>query len=141
MLGRQKQMTTEEDCKLVRLLMPQWYAYRRWAEEMLCRCLELQSAEEVLRARPRQRRRIPGTNWFYRPHGVGVDVGRGLVCDGIDFDFDEPHPDPWRLRNFAEKQLNAGNLPTEDYRDLVVDDERFITAANIVISQRGPVAT
>lgn len=133
-------MNTEQDCKLVRLLVPQWYAYRRWAEEMLCRCLELQSAEDVLLVRPRQRRRIPGTNWFYRVHGVGVDIGRGLVCDGIDFDFNKPHPDPWRLRTFAEKQLNAGNLPAEDYRDLVDDDERFIATATIVLSPPAPAS-
>jgi hypothetical protein len=47
-----------------------------------------------------------------------VDIDRGLMSGGIDFDFDKQHPDPWRLKLFAEKQLNAGNIPWEDYRSL-----------------------
>ncbi len=73
---------------------------------------------------------------MYRTHGVGVDIDRGIRCGGIDFDFDKPNPDPWRLRLFAEKQLNAGNLPSE-YVRLVDDEERFELAAGVVLRTGG----
>ncbi|MFT3772613.1 MAG: hypothetical protein QM820_45055 [Minicystis sp.] len=64
-----------------------------------------------------------------------MDIDRGLACGGIDFDFDKPAPDPWRLRRFAEKQLNAGTLPPLDYRRLTDDEERFERAAKMVLAE------
>ncbi|HET9956932.1 MAG TPA: hypothetical protein VFQ61_20690 [Polyangiaceae bacterium] len=66
--------------------------------------------------------------WYYRTHGAGVDIDRGVVCGGIDFDFDKIEPDPWRLRIFVEKQVNAGTLNAE-YAELVQDEDRFDAAA------------
>ncbi len=123
---------TAHDIELVRALLPHWFATRRWAEELLCRTLQLETAEDVLRPEYRGWRLIPGSTWAYRTHGVGVDIDRGISSGGIDFDFDKPNPDPWRLRVFAEKQLNAGNLPWE-YVRLVDDEERFERAAIAVI--------
>lgn len=130
--GRSAVNTQDED--LIRLLLPQWYAWRRWAEELLCRSFALAAPEEILK-RPGKGgvHAIPGTTWHYRAHGVGVDIDRGLVSGGIDFDFDKQDPDPWRLKLFAEKQLNAGNLPWGDYRSLLDDEERFTSAAMLVL--------
>ena len=64
-----------------------------------------------------------------------MDIDRGLASGGIDFDFDQQHPDPWRLKLFAEKQLNAGNIHWEDYRSLIDDEDRFTSAATIVLAQ------
>jgi hypothetical protein len=76
-----------------------------------------------LRSELRGVRVIPGTAWFIRTHGVGVDVYKTPDVGGIDFDFDKPHPDPWRLQIFIERQVNDGNLPYEIFRQLLDDDE------------------
>lgn len=123
----------ERDIELTRALIPHWHATRRWAEELLCRMLRLEKASEVLRPEHRGRYVIEGSNWTYRTHGCGVDLDRGIVSGGIDFDFDQENPDPWRLRLFAEKQLNAGNLPPE-YVMLIDDEDRFVAAAKIALS-------
>jgi hypothetical protein len=126
----------EEDVALVAALIPHWYATRRWAENVLCRVLGLKDAAEVLRHEHRGRKPIAGSTWTYRTHGVGVDIDRGIVGGGIDFDFDKPDPDPWRLRLFAEKQLNAGNLGPE-YVALVDDEDRFTIAAKTLLLDKG----
>ena len=127
-------MSAPEDIALVRQLLPLWFASRTWAEELLVRSFDLDAAADILLPEHRGRKRIPGTNWFYRTHGVGVDIDRGLDCGGIDFDFDKPPPDPWRLRRFAEKQLNSGILSSADYFDLVDDQERFEAAAELALA-------
>jgi len=122
-----------DDSDLIRLLIPHWYATRKWAEELLVRTLGVSSAVEVLHGPHRGRKKIPGSNWSYRTHGVGVEIGRDRSDGGIDFDFDKPAPDPWRLRVFAEKQFRAGNLPKE-YKELIRDKERFEDVATAVLS-------
>jgi len=117
-------MEHADDTLLIRALIPHWYATRKWAEELLCRTLDLQSASDILRPENRGRKVLTGSLWSYRTHGVGVDIDRGIRSGGIDFDFDKPDPDLWRLRLFAEKQLNAGNLGPE-YVALVDDEDRF----------------
>ncbi len=114
--------------------LPLWHATRAWAEELLRGALALESAKEVLTAPNRGRHRIPGTTWFYRTHGVGVDVNRGSSSGGIDFDFDSADPDLWRLHRFAEKQLNAGNISADEYWGLVDDKERFERAGTQVLA-------
>jgi hypothetical protein len=126
----------DSDIELVRALIPHWYATRKWAEELLCRVLGLENASDVLRPEHRGRKAIPGSMWTYRTHGIGVDIDRGIRSGGIDFDFDKPDPDPWRLELFAEKQLNAGNLGPE-YLDLVDDEDRFKKAADAVLVHPG----
>lgn len=123
---------TEHDEQLVRLLIPHWYATRAWAEELLRRSLDLERPEDVLGRGHRGWHVIPGSNWHYRTHGVGVDLDRGVSSGGIDFDFPQKAPDPYRLHVFAQKQLNAGNLSLA-YTRLVDDEERFAKAAKKVL--------
>ncbi len=113
---------------LARELFAFWHATRAWAEAMLVEVLGVKEPVEVLGAERRGRFRIGHTNWYYRTHGLGVDVGKEDESDGIDFDFDKPQPDLWRLRIFAEKQLVAGNLRAMDYEPLLRDEGRFEVA-------------
>jgi hypothetical protein len=122
----------ERDEELVRLLLPHWYATRRWAEELLCQSLGLKEASEVLQRENRGWNVIPGSNWHYRTHGVGVELDRGICCGGIDFDFPQAVPDPYRLCLFGQKQLNAGNL-SPAYVRLLDDEHRFMRAATKVL--------
>jgi hypothetical protein len=125
-------MTTDDE--LVRTLLPHWHATRAWVEALLCRVFRYSDAKEILSRRPRIEETIPGSTWSFRVHGVGIDVSRGINVGGIDFDFDQPDPDPWRLRCFAERQLNAGNLPVDVYQRLLDDEVRFRLAAERVLS-------
>ena len=104
---------------LIKQLIPLWYAQIKWAEELLCRAFNLDNVCHL----PRGRNSIPGTNWMYVTHGVGVDVYKTNEVGGIDFDFDKPDPDPWRLQILFEKQYNDGNLNYELYRHLYEDDD------------------
>lgn len=83
----------------------------------------MDDAQDILRQEYRGNNSVPGTNWMYRTHGVGIDVYRTADVGGIDFDFDKPDPDPWRLQIFFEKQYNEGNLPLNEYRELYEDEE------------------
>lgn len=112
-----------DDNKLINTIIPLWYAEKKWAEELLVRVFGFEKAQDVLRPENRGDVQIPGTNWRYRTHGVGVDFYLTADVGGIDFDFDKPDPDPWRLKIFFEKQYNAGNLPYDQYRHLFEDEE------------------
>jgi hypothetical protein len=57
-----------------------------------------------------------------------VDVFKTPDVGGIDFDFDKPNPDLWRLRIFIERQVNDGNLSYDSYRELL-DDEALMKDA------------
>lgn len=113
----------EDNIKLISGIIPLWYANVAWAKELLVRAFALSKADEILRAEFRGRRQIPGTSWFIRTHGIGVDIYKTPDVGGIDFDFDKPHPDEWRLRIFFEKQVNDGQLPYAQYHELVEDEE------------------
>jgi len=119
---------TDGDIQLVRAAIPLWHAEMAWAKELLKRSFNLDDAEDIMRPEFRGRRQIPGTTWFYRTHGIGVDVYRTSEVGGIDFDFDKPNPDPWRLRIFLEKQVNEGSLLYEKYGELIDDEERLQAA-------------
>jgi hypothetical protein len=123
-----------DDVSLIRDLVPHWYSTRRWAEELLVRALGLTDAKDVLTTQHRGRKPIPGSNWTYRTHGCGVDLFRTSGGGGIDFDFDKPNPDCWRLRLFAEKQWHVGNLP-QTYQHLIEDEDRFDKLAAAVIAE------
>ncbi len=103
--------------------IPLWYAQMTWAKELIVRGFDLGTAEDILRKENRGFRLVPGTTWYIRTHGVGVDVFKTPEVGGIDFDFDKPDPDPWRMQIFIERQVNDGNLPYEVYRDLLDDEE------------------
>ena len=85
---------------MVRHVVPLWYAQRAWANELIDRALKREGW------RPGQSGQIPGTNWFYQLHGAGIDIYKAPDVGGIDFDFDKPDPDAWRLKIFLVRQLN-----------------------------------
>ncbi|MCW8929106.1 MAG: hypothetical protein OQL19_02580 [Gammaproteobacteria bacterium] len=113
-------MSNEE---LIKQLIPLWYAQRSWAEKLLIHSFNLEKAEDILKNEYRGRKSIPGTNWMYVTHGVGVDIYKTQETGGIDFDFDKLAPDPWRLQILFEKQYNDGNLNYTAYRHLFEDEE------------------
>ena len=115
-----------ERVELIRRLLPLWYAETAWAKELIVRAFQLQKPDDILRIRGR--RPIPGTNWTLCTHGVGVDVYKTPAVGGIDFDFDKPDPDVWRLQLFFEKQLNAGALDYSVYRELAEDEELLVSS-------------
>ena len=117
----------------VRVLIPLWYAQRKWAEELLVRAFDLNEAKDILDPKYRGCINIPGTNWMYQTHGIGVDIYRTADVGGIDFDFDKVDPDPWRLRIFIEKQYNEGNLPLAEYRELYEDEGLLISAVDMAL--------
>lgn len=82
------------------MIIPLWYDQKAWAEELLVKSFNLDTAEDILKQENRGNNPIPGTNWMYRTHGVGVDIYRTVDVGGIDFDFDKPDPDAWRLQIF-----------------------------------------
>ncbi len=118
------------DAKLVVALAARWRSTRVWAEQLLVDGLGLARAEDVLLGPHRGLRQLPGTAWWYRTHGVGVDVFQPGNKGGIVFDFDKPKPCGWRLRLFLVKQFNAGNLRKADYRPLVQDQARWHAAVD-----------
>lgn len=127
-------MTEEE---LVEALIPHWYATRVWAEELLVRTFGLKSANGILATEFRGKHPIPGSNWVYRTHGIGVDIGRDSSnAGGIDFDFNKPDPNASRLEYFARKQFNIGNLPIA-YKSLVIEHGKFQAVARAVLVRRG----
>ena len=118
--------------QLINNLVPLWYANMAWAKELLVRAFGLSDAQEILRAH-RGNHQIPGTCWFIRTHGVGVDIYKTPEVGGIDFDFDKPHPDEWRLKIFLMKQLNDGQLPYSEYKTLIEDEEALEAAIKEVV--------
>jgi hypothetical protein len=94
----------------------------------------LEKAEDILSVEYRGFNEIPGTNWMYRTHGVGVDISRTADVGGIDFDFDKPNPDEWRLSIFFERQYNEGNIPLAVYRHLYEDEDQLKAAIKGALS-------
>ena len=122
------------DEKLIIQLIPLWYANLAWAKELIARSFGLETASEILKQEYRGRRQVPGTNWFIRTHGVGVDIFKSPEVGGIDFDFGRDAPDAWRLKYFFEKQFNDGQLPAADYIHLADDEDRLEAAIRAVLS-------
>jgi hypothetical protein len=103
-----------DNLEKIQKIIPLWYAHKVWAEELLVRAFNLESVQDnILKSEFRGCHQIPGTNWMYRTHGVGVDIYRTADVGGIDFDFDKPDHDEWRLIIFFEKQYNEGSLPPD----------------------------
>jgi len=125
-----------EHAELLRNLIPLWHAEMAWAKELLVRAFQLERAEDILKSEFRGRRQIPGTTWFIRTHGIGVDFYKTPEVGGIDFDFDKSDPDEWRLRIFFEKQVNAGDLSYETYREFIEDEELLQKAIAELLSHR-----
>ena len=111
------------DIELIRKIIPLWHAQRKWAKELLKQAFNLDKANDILSTEYRGYKEIPGTNWMYRTHGIGVDISRTSDVGGIDFDFGKTEPDEWRLKIFFEKQYNEGNIPLIEYRHLFQDEQ------------------
>lgn len=125
---------TDSHVQLVRQAIPLWYANLAWAKELLVRSFGLANSEDILRQENRHLRQVPGTCWFVRPHGIGVNIFKAPDVGGIDFDFDKPDPDEWRLARFIEAQVNDGQLPYQMYRELLDDEDRFMHAVSQALS-------
>ena len=119
--------------QLIRNLIPLWHANMAWAKVLLTQAFDLSDAQDILRPERRGIHQIPGTVWFIRTHGVGVDLFKTPDVGGIDFDFDKPNPDEWRLKIFFDRQLNDGQLPYEHYRELVEDEDLLVRAIREVL--------
>ena len=121
--------------ELIRQIVPLWYAEVAWAKQLLVRAFQLNEAEDILRFDQRGCKRVPGSNWFVRTHGIGVDVFKAPGVGGVDFDFDKTDPDAWRLGRFFEKQINDGTLPYGDYQELVDDEGLLIVTIKEVLGE------
>ena len=108
---------------LVRNVIPLWYAQVAWAKELLIHAFNLESAEQILNREFRGINHIPNTSWFIRIHGIGINIFKTEAVGGIDFDFDKPDPDEWRLVFLIEKLVNDGQLPYAMYRELIEDEQ------------------
>ena len=114
--------------QLIREAIPLWYATMAWAKELLVRTYDLATPNEILqigRAGENREKQIPGTNWFFKTHGLGIDIYKATEVGGIDFDFDKPDPDVWRLKRFILKQIADGQLSYEKWREFEDDEELF----------------
>jgi hypothetical protein len=112
--------------ELIINLIPLWYASVAWAKKLLVLAFKLEKPEEVLSPKYYNKtHQIPGTNWYVRAHGAGVNVYKTPEVGGIDFDFDKQHPDEWRLKFFFEAQYNDGQLDYQAYHHLA-DDEKLL---------------
>ncbi|MDP5152080.1 DUF6896 domain-containing protein [Rheinheimera baltica] len=123
------------DKDLIKQIIPLWYSSYAWANELLVRVFLLDNANEILSTNYRGMHQIPGTNWFYRTHGVGVDIFKTPEVGGIDFDFGKATPDAWRLKIFFEKQYNDGQLPLLDYQGLADNEDRLEKAIEQALNE------
>lgn len=125
-------MTARDDTQLVSDLVTMWFSSRKWAEELICATFNLSSPDDFLanirRFNKPRSGQFPNSPWHYRIHGVGIDISKPNNCGGIDFDFDKPGVDQWRLREFMVKQLNDGAIPMRWYRPLLQDPARWSAA-------------
>ena len=120
------------DDRLVADLIALWHETRSWAEKLLCDTFDLQHVDDFMPSLARKGTprtgQFPDSPWSYRVHGIGIDISKPNNRGGIDFDFDKPHIDRWRLREFMVKQLNDGSIPTRFYRPLMQDSGRWSAA-------------
>lgn len=118
--------------QLLRQVIPLWYAEVAWAKQLLQSVFGLDKAEDILLPQNRGRRQIPGTVWFVCTHGKGVDVYKTPYVGGVDFDFDTPDPDAWRLSLFFGRQANEGVLPYSEYKELIEDEDLLMQTLYIL---------
>jgi hypothetical protein len=63
-----------------------------------------------------------------------VDIFKSTNVGGIDFDFDNPRPDEWRLKLLFEKLLADGQIPYEEVADFADDEDALDSAIKDVIA-------
>jgi len=122
-----------DDVELIRRLIPHWYARRAEFQRLIIQSFDLKRINDFLSiGRHTKPIQIPGTPWFCWQHGIGVRIARQDETGGIDFDFDKPDPDAWRLRDFAERQIEENAEDADLLRSLAADHERFDRAFDAV---------
>lgn len=123
------------DVELIGQIVPLWYEKKKWAEDLIVTKLNLSHPQDILKPENRGDKKIPSTEWHYRTHGVGIDIylSENEDSGGIDFDFDKPDPDGWRLRIFFEKQYIEGSLDKATFKELFEDRKRFEEATTRVL--------
>ncbi|MBP0027153.1 DUF6896 domain-containing protein [Roseofilum sp. Guam] len=126
-------MEVPNDIELVLAIVDLWYEHRNWAMQFLKENLSLDRPEDILSKPYRGYHSIAGTEWFYRTHGLGVDIHKPHNKGGIDFDFFCPDPNDWQLRDFLVKQYNDGQLVKRFYRPLIQDNDRWENAVAKVV--------
>lgn len=128
------QNANKTDAFLAFCLIARWIEMRKWAEAFLVSRLGLSRAEDVLAFRPKgELRSIPETDWLYQTHGNGVLLTKANELGGIDFDFDKPFPDEWRLKWFLEAQLADGALDSDLYQPFLDDEARWRNATQALL--------
>jgi len=125
-------MNNEE---IIKSIIPLWYAKLAWAKELLIKSFKFKNANEILSSPYRKEQIFPHTNWFFKCHGVGIDIYKTPEVGGIDFDFDKQDPDEWRLRIFFNKIYNNGELPYSEFQHLADDEELLEFTIKKVLSQ------
>lgn len=130
-----KSIENFSDKELALVIIKLWYEKKAWAEQLLKESPGLSGASDVISEPYRGRHSIPGTEWFYCTHGMGVDIYKPHNKGGIDFDFCQLHPDLWRLRIFLVKQYNDGQLIKRLYRPLMQDEQRWKIATTQALKQ------
>lgn len=119
------------DDRLVSDLIAMRHETRCWAEQLLCNSFDLHHPTDILTLTrtdfPRSGQ-FPDSPWCYRIHGIGIDISKPNNRGGIDFDFDKPNVDRWRLREFIIKQLNDGAISIRYYRPLMQNAGRWSAA-------------
>jgi len=116
-------------------LIDKWYSTKSWAESLICEHLNIEKASDILQLGHRGKKKLGDTDWFYRTHGVGVDISKMGNKGGIDFDFDQETPDSYRLREFMIKQLNDGKIIKKYYRKLLQNEQLWRDAYECSINQ------
>jgi hypothetical protein len=129
---------TDSNVQLVEQAIPLWYANIAWAKALLVSAFKFSEPQEILCKANRHLRQVPGTCWFVRPHGIGVDIYKAPGVGGIDFDFDKVDPDEWRLARFIEAQVNDGQLSYAAYRGLLDDEQAFESAVACALQRVRP---
>ena len=124
---------TAAHVELVLKAIPLWHANVAWAKELLVRSFQLEHPQDILASEHRRTQHFPNTCWHFRVHGVGISIFKAPDVGGIDFDFDKPEPDEWRMRLFIERQVNDGQLPYDSYRDLIDNEELMAKAIRTAI--------
>lgn len=118
--------------ELVQQVVVLWYAYRAWGAELIQRSFSLDKPEDILEPPNRGCRQVPGTAWYVRTHGHGVDIFKKPDVGGVDFDFGTPQPASWQLMRFVEKQIRDGTLPRQPYEQLLADARKLSTTLSQV---------
>lgn len=112
---------------------------RNWAAHLLVKKLALNEPRDILQYKNLGHQQIPGTQWSYFVHAIGVAVIQNHSAYRIDFDFSalvhiESKGTPyhcidsniWHIHTFTEYALRAKQLPHDPYHALLSDKERFV---------------